>query len=138
MSYLRTVIIPAPAIALLIFLLVITYGCTVTPDYQTGDNCWRYKVAENNTGRMTHYDDVMDIPVIGGLSAEELMWACDTEILSWGCYHTLDDAIYLMRGAGAITLREERCHAAFGRKHNSCDGYGIGDSEADCGWKARQ
>ncbi|MFT5140921.1 MAG: hypothetical protein ACI9CB_002586 [Rhodothermales bacterium] len=104
-------------------------GCITAPDLETGDGCWRYGVADQNTGRMTRYADVNDIPVTT-LGMDDLMQACGVDIQVWGCYQPIQDEIFVYWGGGKRTLYEEICHSIKGVKHNNCDGYGI----SDCDW----
>lgn len=128
--------------------ILVLAGCITAPDWETGEGCWRYKVAETgNTGPMTHMP-LDEIPVVR-LNYDDLAKACGVEIpeLSWSNRHHMfgracfkprevngkegTDTINLYRFAGKMALYEERCHVIWGRKHNNCSGYGIGK---DCNW----
>ncbi len=127
--------------ASVIALAILLSGCLVKPDLQTGENCWRYRVAEDNTGRLTDME-IADIPIVK-LNYEDLVVACNLkpEPVSWSnrgfaasaCFK--DDTIYMLKGfAGKMELYQEQCHALLGTKHNSCVGYGIGSDESACNW----
>ena len=138
-----------------LFLIILLTGCVTVPNFETGDDCWRYGVAEtNNTGPMTA-TPLDEIPVVK-LDYEDLLIACDqtddrTLAGYWRDKRTVSiracfkprpvdgkaghDTIYLHRiYAGAYEINHEKCHALLGRKHNACSGYGIGKDESACNW----
>jgi len=129
-----------------LFTIAITFilsGCLAAPDLQTGENCWRYSVAMDNTGRMTD-KPISDIPVIK-VDYDGLVVACGLDPVepSWSnrgyaalaCFKPGEDKIYTLKGvAGKVNVYEEQCHALLGREHNGCSGYGIGSDESACEW----
>ena len=108
--------------ALILFLT----SCMVTPDYESGSNSWRFGVptVENgNTGKLTRYDSVYDIPVIK-VSFEQTAQYCGQ--VARACYLIAEDQIILARrAAGDLELIHERFHALYGRKHTLVQGYAI-------------
>jgi hypothetical protein len=136
----------------LITLVLITLlsACTTTPDFTTGEDCWRYQVLEEgNTGRMSD-TDMSSVPVVH-LWYDDLLVACgvsDTRTLAgyWmdgrsmavrACYDPITDTIYEYKlNWGEYFTNHEKCHIKLGREHNSCRGYGIGKDESICDWDA--
>ena len=120
-----------------LFSIVLPAGCLTTPNPDTGEGYWRYGIAEDNTGRLTGYGNVQDIPVIR-LSDKEFLIICKSRHLSWACYSPSDDVIYLASyHGGKFEIIHEQGHAVLGVKHNECNGRGyapFGDYEYACLW----
>jgi len=129
--------------------LILLTSCVVTPDYETGADCWRTGVLETgNTGRLTT-TPIADIPVVS-MNLTDLYAACDLPPppeLAWhnrgkvetmGCYQPKTDTIYVLRTARfGYVVQHELCHARLGKLHNSCHGkgYGLGkDIQSACEW----
>ena len=131
-------------------LLLLLTGCIVTPNWDAGHDCWRYGIAEDNTGRMSalHPQDIPvvklgydDLLIACGLTPEPLSWSNRKQLQARACFKPREvtggegeDMIYLYRWAGEYERNHERCHAIKGRLHNNCSGYGIGKDESACNW----
>ena len=123
------------------------FGCVGMhePNWVTGEDCWRFSVAESdNTGPMSR-TPLDEIPVVR-LNYADLAKACDVLLppATWrnqnymmvrACYQPKTDMIYMHYFSGNMELYEERCHVLLGRKHNKCRGYGIGQDESACEWQ---
>jgi len=132
------------------FILILLAGCVHTPDWETGEGCWRTGVAEiGNTGRMTD-TPIADIPVIT-LNLEDLYAACDLPPpppLAWsnrgrieteGCYQPKTDTIYVLKSSQyGYVIEHEACHVFWGVLHNKCHGKGYAqwgkDIQSACEW----
>ena len=127
-------------------MILLLTGCVTQPNYETGEDCWRTGVLQRgNTGRMTT-TPVADIPVVT-MNLGDLYAACDLPPpppLAWsnrgkveteGCYQPKTDTIYVLNTSKyGYVIEHEKCHALLGRKHNNCQGYGLGKDESACDW----
>lgn len=96
-----------------------------TPDFETGEWCWKYGAK----GKVTRPVST-DITYLGWDAVAEV---CGEE--AWGCYKPIEHKIYLYRFAGKRTLYEEQCHSLGLHEHNNCyPHYGIGKDESACDW----
>ena len=112
------------AIIILSLVLGLT-GCITTPDFETGEGCWRYGVKEGTPTRPPATN-------ISYMSMGDIVKICGKQ--AWGCY--FNDRIYLYNRAGQRDLNHEQCHAIGLMEHNECygKGYGIGSNESSCEW----
>jgi len=104
-------------------------GCITTPDFETGEGCWKYGVAEN-------------MPVVRTLAPVTVTndditpIACGAKV--WGCYREDQHRIYIHERAEnwKVVANHEQCHAIGLMEHNECygKGYGIGKDESSCDW----
>lgn len=140
---------------ILIFALLLS-SCAVlkTPNFETGGDCWRYGVEEEeNTGPLSP-TPLQKIPVVKlwygdlaqacGVQIPELSFKTKQYMVVRACYvpqqiprKTGDDTFYLYKLAGAMELRHEQCHLVLGRLHGNCYGTGYGNSgtaEHPCEW----
>lgn len=112
-------------------LPILLAGCVSTPDWETGEGCWRYGVAEDNSGITTRYGSAHDIPIVKARKASD---ACGER----ACYAALADEIVLVAiGTGVVDVNHEKCHALLGGEHNSCNGHYAQwgkDIESACNW----
>jgi hypothetical protein len=108
-----------------------------TPDYETGRGCWRYGVDETQRS----FNGTVKEPKVTYGNWKVLTENCGQKPTDrqWGCYVPVKHEIYLLTkggidAGGKFTYIHEMCHAAGFMKHNRCQGYGFGESQADCDW----
>ena len=107
---------PSSRWAILILLIAITVllSCAayqIEPDWQTGEECWRYGVIAEHPPKV----DPLTIPVLR-LRDKEVANICSN---LRGCYVDIDAPYIVLPGplyAGQFEETHERCHA-FGKRH---------------------
>ena len=104
-------------------------GCITTPDFETGEGCWRYGVSEDSKVIRAPADKIIYLSDMRAIVA-----ACNGE--AWGCYRPVSNTIYLYDQGGQRTLNHEKCHSIGLMEHNNCytKGYGLGEDVAACDW----
>ena len=129
------------AIALVIIIVLFTLtGCSaaqrlymVTPDWETGEDGWRYGVDTSiqvgTSYRDFGYESVLDVPVIR-TNADGMEKHCGARY-AHGCWNDDQGVIYLpsVIYAGHYELTHERLHAMGFRFHNNCAGLYSNDRE---------
>lgn len=113
---------------LLYLILILLSGCVATPDWETGEGCWRTGVKETGVKR-----PVTDkIYIVGD---KKLLEKCAPGW--WGCYHPIPHEIYVSNRGGKITKIHEMCHSLGMPEHNNCyPNYAQWgkDEETACDW----
>jgi len=99
-------------------------GCMTAPNLETGEGFWRYGLRGEPT-RPPSTDITYG-------SWDEIAIECGERV--WGCYRWTDDKIFLVHGAGKVTLIHEQGHSMGMLKHNNCypAAYTYGDNQAWC------